>query len=88
MRGWSAVWPAVAEVAVHACRRSEGPAGRRAPHWKLTTTGTDAEPGDNRATVWLRVLKPRIVAVPAIGKPGFVTSIWGNVLTVRPQLCD
>lgn len=43
----------------------------------LSTTGTDANPGDNVATATLRVLQPRIVAVPPIGKPGFVTSVRG-----------
>ncbi|MFJ8628379.1 hypothetical protein ACIRD3_36825 [Kitasatospora sp. NPDC093550] len=43
----------------------------------LTTTGTDATPGPHRATTPLRVLQPRIVAVPPIGKPGFVTSVRG-----------
>lgn len=44
----------------------------------LTTTGTDADPGDNTARQQLRVLQPRIVAVPPIGKPGFVTSVRGE----------
>ncbi|MBP2324822.1 Tol biopolymer transport system component [Kibdelosporangium banguiense] len=44
----------------------------------LRTTGTDANPADNAVTAPLRVLQPRIVAVPAIGKPGFVTSVRGN----------
>ncbi|MGW7102633.1 hypothetical protein [Streptomyces sp. NPDC054838] len=44
----------------------------------LTTTGTDADPGDNDAREQLRILQPRIVAVPAIGKPGFVTSVRGE----------
>jgi hypothetical protein len=43
----------------------------------LRTTGTDADPADNAATAPLRVLQPRIVAVPPIGKPGFVTLVRG-----------
>ncbi|GCD97717.1 DUF11 domain-containing protein [Embleya hyalina] len=43
----------------------------------LTTTGTDADPTDNVAHVPLDILQPRIVAVPAVGKPGFVTSVRG-----------
>ncbi|MDH6709007.1 Tol biopolymer transport system component [Kitasatospora sp. MAA19] len=43
----------------------------------LTTTGTDANPGDHVARTPLRILQPRIVAVPPIGKPGFVTSVRG-----------
>lgn len=44
----------------------------------LTTTGTDADPRDNTARQELRILQPRIVAVPPIGKPGFVTSVRGE----------
>lgn len=44
----------------------------------LTTTGTDADRGDNTARERLRILQPRIVAVPEIGKPGFVTSVRGK----------
>ncbi|MEW2546302.1 hypothetical protein AB0910_11090 [Streptomyces sp. NPDC047002] len=44
----------------------------------LTTTGTDADPGDNAASLPLRILQPKIVAVPPIGKPGFVTSVRGK----------
>jgi hypothetical protein len=44
----------------------------------LTTTGTDADPGDNTARQRLRILQPRIVAVPAVGRPGFVTSVRGE----------
>ncbi|MBD0669434.1 hypothetical protein [Streptomyces sp. CBMA156] len=44
---------------------------------ELTTTGTDAGPGPHRASTPLRILQPRIVAVPPIGKPGFVTSVRG-----------
>ncbi|UQI45667.1 hypothetical protein M1P56_15555 [Streptomyces sp. HU2014] len=44
----------------------------------LTTTGTDADPGDNVARVPLRILQPRIVAVPPLGKPGFVTLVRGR----------
>ncbi|MEU8629880.1 hypothetical protein [Streptomyces sp. NPDC048669] len=45
---------------------------------RLTTTGTDADPRDNTARQRLRILQPRIVAVPPIGKPGFVTSVRGK----------
>ncbi|MFI9626649.1 hypothetical protein [Streptomyces sp. NPDC052042] len=45
---------------------------------KLTTTGTDADTRDNVARTPLRILRPRIVAVPAVGKPGFVTSVRGK----------
>ncbi|MFF8715364.1 hypothetical protein ACF07T_28630 [Streptomyces sp. NPDC015184] len=45
---------------------------------RLTTTGTDADLRDNVARTTLRILKPRIVAVPAVGKPGFVTSVRGK----------
>ncbi|PWI11468.1 hypothetical protein DIZ27_05375 [Streptomyces sp. NWU339] len=44
----------------------------------LTTSGTDADPSDNTARQRLRILQPRIVAVPGIGKPGFVTSVRGE----------
>jgi len=44
---------------------------------RLRTTGTDANPADNNASAPMRVLKPRIVAVPPIGEPGFVTSVRG-----------
>ncbi|MET9442419.1 hypothetical protein [Streptomyces sp. NPDC006610] len=44
----------------------------------LTTTGTDADPRDNTARQRLRILRPRIVAVPKVGKPGFVTSVRGR----------
>ncbi|TWV58297.1 hypothetical protein FRZ03_00835 [Streptomyces misionensis] len=44
----------------------------------LTTTGTDANPRDNKASTTLRILQPRIIAVPPIGKPGFVTSVRGK----------
>ncbi|WP_051772699.1 DUF11 domain-containing protein [Saccharothrix sp. NRRL B-16314] len=43
----------------------------------LRTTGTDADPADNAAAAPMRVLLPRIVAVPPIGEPGFVTSVRG-----------
>ncbi|WP_326768978.1 hypothetical protein OG978_34515 [Streptomyces sp. NBC_01591] len=45
---------------------------------RLTTTGTDADPGDNVSRKPLRILQPRIIAVPAVGKPGFVTSVRGK----------
>jgi Tol biopolymer transport system component len=44
----------------------------------LLSTGTDANPADNTATAPLIVLQPKIIAVPAIGKPGFVTSVRGT----------
>ncbi|MEV1044813.1 hypothetical protein [Streptomyces sp. NPDC049916] len=44
----------------------------------LTTTGTDADLRDNVSRIPLRILQPRIVAVPKIGKPGFVTSVRGK----------
>ncbi|KUN01246.1 hypothetical protein AQI95_32805 [Streptomyces yokosukanensis] len=44
----------------------------------LTTTGTDADRRDNKTHTTLRILQPRIVAVPPIGKPGFVTSVRGK----------
>ncbi|MCC9308914.1 DUF11 domain-containing protein [Kitasatospora sp. RB6PN24] len=44
----------------------------------LTTTGTDASPGPHTASTPLQVLQPQIVAVPPIGKPGFVTSVRGK----------
>ncbi|MEU9760765.1 hypothetical protein [Streptomyces sp. NPDC047985] len=44
----------------------------------LTTTGTDADTRDNVARARLRILQPRIVAVPAVGEPGFVTSVRGK----------
>ncbi|MBB5907618.1 hypothetical protein [Actinoalloteichus hymeniacidonis] len=43
----------------------------------LTTTGSDDDPDDNRDDALLRVLQPRIVAVPDVGDPGFVTSVRG-----------
>jgi Tol biopolymer transport system component len=43
----------------------------------LTTTGQDANHANDMATVPLHVLQPRIVAVPPIGPPGFVTSVRG-----------
>jgi Tol biopolymer transport system component len=45
---------------------------------ELTTTGTDADKGDNTARQRLRILQPRIVAVPKVGRPGFVTSVRGK----------
>lgn len=45
---------------------------------KLTTIGTDADKSDNTARKRLRILQPRIVAVPEVGKPGFVTSVRGK----------
>ncbi|MEW2624671.1 hypothetical protein [Streptomyces sp. NPDC048106] len=44
----------------------------------LTTTGTDADLKDNKAATTLRILQPKIIAVPPIGKPGFVTSVRGK----------
>ncbi|OLF17685.1 DUF11 domain-containing protein [Actinophytocola xanthii] len=43
----------------------------------LRTTGTDTDRADNVATTPMVVLLPRIVAVPAIGEPGFVPSVRG-----------
>ncbi|WP_168713670.1 DUF11 domain-containing protein [Streptomyces sp. A0642] len=45
---------------------------------RLTTTGTDADRGDNVSRIPLRILQPRIISVPAVGKPGFVTSVRGK----------
>ncbi|MEU2230930.1 hypothetical protein [Streptomyces vietnamensis] len=45
---------------------------------RLTTSGTDADPRDNTAQRRVRILQPKIVAVPPIGKPGFVTSVRGK----------
>jgi dipeptidyl aminopeptidase/acylaminoacyl peptidase len=42
-----------------------------------TTTGGNANPRNDTATAPLRVVLPRIVAVPPIGPPGFVASIRG-----------
>ncbi|MFE7465920.1 hypothetical protein ACFU6R_17690 [Streptomyces sp. NPDC057499] len=44
----------------------------------LTTTGTDADRGDNVSRRTLRILQPRIITVPEVGKPGFVTSVRGK----------
>ncbi|MDH6465619.1 Tol biopolymer transport system component [Micromonospora sp. A200] len=44
----------------------------------VTTTGGNADPANDTASAPLRVLQPRIVAVPAIGPPGFVTSVRGT----------
>ncbi|GHH79066.1 hypothetical protein GCM10018793_30840 [Streptomyces sulfonofaciens] len=57
--------------------RPDRAVGKAAVTARLTTTGTDADPGDNTARASLRVLAPRIVAVPPIGEPGFVTSVRG-----------
>lgn len=43
----------------------------------LRTTGPDSNSADNVAAVPYRVLRPRIVAVPEVGEPGFVTSVRG-----------
>ncbi|MEU9995411.1 hypothetical protein [Streptomyces sp. NPDC050848] len=45
---------------------------------RLTTSGTDADPSDNTARQRIRILQPKIIAVPPIGKPGFVTSVRGK----------
>jgi hypothetical protein len=45
---------------------------------RLTTTGPDPNPRDNVARAPMRVLRPKIVAVPPIGAPGFVTSVRGT----------
>jgi hypothetical protein len=44
----------------------------------LTTTGPDAVAGNNDAELSVRVLRPRIEALPDIGPPGFVTSVRGT----------
>ncbi|MFD9890227.1 hypothetical protein ACFWY9_12865 [Amycolatopsis sp. NPDC059027] len=44
----------------------------------LTSSGQDADLADNTATARLRVLQPKIVALPPIGPPGFVTSVRGT----------
>ncbi|TWF95524.1 hypothetical protein [Saccharopolyspora dendranthemae] len=43
----------------------------------VRTSGSDSDPGDNRAAKPYRVLQPRIVSVPEVGEPGFVTSVRG-----------
>ncbi|MFJ3580995.1 hypothetical protein ACIPPS_01995 [Streptomyces sp. NPDC090127] len=45
---------------------------------RITTSGTDADLSDNTATRRIRILQPKIIAVPPIGKPGFVTSVRGK----------
>ncbi|MDT9689868.1 hypothetical protein Q5762_16275 [Streptomyces sp. P9(2023)] len=45
---------------------------------RITTSGTDADPKDNTDRQRIRILQPKIIAVPAIGKPGFVTSVRGK----------
>ncbi|MCT4354425.1 hypothetical protein M5362_14935 [Streptomyces sp. Je 1-79] len=45
---------------------------------RLTTSGTDADRADNTARERIRILQPTILAVPAVGKPGFVTSVRGK----------
>ncbi|MFJ9809694.1 hypothetical protein ACIRTB_15840 [Streptomyces sp. NPDC101158] len=45
---------------------------------RLATSGTDADPRDNTAQRRVRILQPKIVAVPQFGKPGFVTSVRGK----------
>ncbi|QUQ63766.1 hypothetical protein [Kutzneria sp. CA-103260] len=57
-----------------------------------TLTAANGDPTSGEAT--LRVLQPKIVAVPAIGKPGFVTTVRGTdfppgvpvVLTWKPGI--
>src|SRR5262249_8102091 len=44
----------------------------------LTSTGTDSNPADDTATAPLVVLQPKIIAVPPIGTPGFVTTVRGT----------
>jgi Tol biopolymer transport system component len=44
----------------------------------ITTTLTTGNAGPTSASTTLRVLQPKIVAVPPIGKPGFVTSVRGT----------
>jgi conserved repeat domain len=43
----------------------------------VSTTGGNSDPNNDTASAPLRVVVPRIVAVPPIGPPGFVTSIRG-----------
>jgi hypothetical protein len=43
----------------------------------VSTTGGNADLANDTATARLRVLQPRIVAVPEIGPPGFVAAIRG-----------
>ncbi|MGW0502180.1 hypothetical protein [Micromonospora sp. NPDC003241] len=43
----------------------------------VSTTGGNADPDNDTATARLRVLQPRIEAVPGIGPPGFVATIRG-----------
>ncbi|GAA2997538.1 hypothetical protein [Actinokineospora diospyrosa] len=43
----------------------------------LRTSGTDNDLADNAAVAPMRVLLPKIVAVPDIGEPRFVTSVRG-----------
>ncbi|GAA3031500.1 hypothetical protein [Actinokineospora globicatena] len=43
----------------------------------LRTTGTDNDLADNTAVAPMRVLLPKIVALPDIGEPRFVTSVRG-----------
>ncbi|MFR9728803.1 hypothetical protein ACL03H_06185 [Saccharopolyspora sp. MS10] len=43
----------------------------------VRTTGTDTTTADNVARTPYRVLRPRIIAVPEVGEPGFVTSVRG-----------
>jgi hypothetical protein len=51
---------------------------RTAVAGRVLTTGPDADPADNAVTAPVLVLLPRIVAIPPIGKPGFVTSVRGR----------
>ncbi|WP_203855147.1 DUF11 domain-containing protein [Plantactinospora mayteni] len=43
----------------------------------VTTTGGNTDPDNDTATAPLRVVAPRIVALPSIGPPGFVAAIRG-----------
>jgi Tol biopolymer transport system component len=45
---------------------------------RISTAGPDSNPKDNVARARMRVLQPKIVAVPPIGSPGFVTSVRGT----------
>ncbi|MEN3615264.1 hypothetical protein AAH979_37775 [Plantactinospora sp. ZYX-F-223] len=56
---------------------SPGAALRTTVRGTVSTTGGNADPDNDTARGPLRVLAPRIVAVPPIGPPGFVASIRG-----------
>ncbi|ROT29445.1 DUF11 domain-containing protein [Micromonospora sp. HM5-17] len=56
---------------------SPGAALRTTVRGTVSTTGGNSDPRNDTASAPLRVVVPRIVAVPPIGPPGFVTSIRG-----------